>query len=73
MGKPIATVQDYINNNSNKEVRITRKLSRDDYDQSYETLWSGMLYDVPKEFRSCEVVDDAWLKIAQIREIIIMF
>lgn len=65
----MVTIQDYIDNNDNIQVRIAKKFSQDPCDPLTERLWEGMLYDVPKEFRTLEVIGEGWLMDAQVNQL----
>jgi len=55
------TVRDYIESNDDIRVRIAKKESRDPYDPFAETIWEGMLSEIPEELRGLEVINEGWL------------
>ena len=62
-------VQNYIDSNANTKIRIAQKYSRDRTDPLTQTLWEGMLEDVPEDLRKLEVIDEGWLIDAQINQL----
>lgn len=62
-------VQNYIDSNANTKIRIAQKYSRDRNDPLTQTLWEGMLEDVPEDLRKLEVIDEGWLIDAQINQL----
>ncbi|MBR1702589.1 MAG: hypothetical protein IJ716_11610 [Lachnospiraceae bacterium] len=65
----MTTIQKFIDNNENIKVRISRKFSQSDTDPLSETLWEGMLKEIPDEYRNLEVISEGWLMAAQINNL----
>ena len=63
------TVRDFIENNDNIRVRIAKKENRDPYDPFTETIWEGMLSEIPEELRGLEVINEGWLIDAQVNQL----
>lgn len=62
-------VKDFVENNDDIRIRIAKKESRDPYDPVTETIWEGMLLDIPEELRELEVVNEGWMMGARINQL----
>lgn len=65
----MVTINDYIKNNDDIRIRIAKKYSEDPFDPVTETIWEGMLSDVPEELRGLEVINEGWMLDAQINQL----
>lgn len=48
---------------------MRRRRGRDPYDPVTETIWEGMLLDIPEELRELEVVNEGWMMGARINQL----
>lgn len=69
----MVTVNDFIANNDNVRVLIGRKESRDDCDPFERDVWEGMLYDIPEELRTAEVINEGWLLEGQMNHLSVYY
>lgn len=67
------TVDDYIKNNDNIRVSIARKESRDECHPFERDVWEGMLYDIPEELRTAEVINEGWLLEGQMNHLSVYY
>lgn len=54
------TVQTVINENDNVMIEIAKKENQDECDPWSESLFVGMLQDVPEHLRGLEVLSTGW-------------
>ena len=66
------TVQNFIDNNENCRIKILESQSIEEIGIFNETLFDGMLFDVPDYLRGREVVDEGYLLIAQCNELTVL-
>lgn len=55
------TINDYIEQNDDTDIRITMKDSYDSCDPWCETLWEGNLKDIPEKYRKLKVIGEGYL------------
>ena len=59
---PVITVQMVIEENKKAKNNIkVRLIEDDDFPQSVNVLWEGMLFDIPEQYRGLEALCTGWL------------
>lgn len=61
----MATIRDFIENNENVPIMIETSETRDTTNPLRKELWKGMLYDIPKDLHSREVIQEGYGIVAQ--------
>ena len=61
----MATIRDFIENNENVPIIIETAETRNTTNPLRKELWKGMLYDVPKDIRNQEVIQEGYGLVAQ--------
>ena len=56
----MATIKDFMINNENVPIIIEIAETRDITNPLRNELWKGMLYDVPKDIRNREVIQEGY-------------
>ena len=65
----MVTIRDYVENNDDIRVRIAQKKTEDPCDSFTETIWEGMLQEIPEQLRGLEVIREGWLIGAQVNQL----
>lgn len=65
----MVTIRDYVENNDDIRVRIAQKETEDPCDPFTETIWEGMLQEIPEQLRGLEVIREGWLIGAQVNQL----
>ena len=61
----MVTIKDFIINNENVPIIIETTETRNTTDPLRKELWKGMLYDIPKDLKNREVIQEGYGIIAQ--------
>lgn len=68
----MVTVKDFIEQNENQIIRISATPSKDEIGIMNDTIYEGMLYDIPKLFHNIEVIESGWLLGSQMHNFTVM-